>query len=160
LVACRLATAADAAAVEALAAAMDASAGRAPEPGFAARYAAVVASPDHAVLLAVVGARAVGYALVQDFGRGIRRSLSVARMHDLYVDPGARRRGAGRALVRAVVDWCRERPQPLVLDWQARLDAVPFYDSLGLVGDRVGDTAAYPAYAIDLREPPPDALYA
>lgn len=72
-------------------------------------------------------------------------------MHDLYVDPAHRRRGAGRALMAAVTAWARARPYPFVLDWQARLDAVPFYDSLGLRGDPVGDNARYPAYALDLR---------
>lgn len=144
----RPATPDDLDAVHALACGMDGRAGTAPDEAFRARYERILGRDDW--LLLVAGAH--GYALAQDYGPGLRRGFSTGRMHDLYVDPAARRRGLGRALVEGVSAWCRGRPYPMVLDWQSRRDAVPFYDSLGLVGDTVGDTAEYPAYCLDFRQ--------
>jgi ribosomal protein S18 acetylase RimI-like enzyme len=38
-------------------------------------------------------------------------------IHDLALDPVARRRGAGRALVRAAIEWFRERKMSRVMLW-------------------------------------------
>jgi len=38
-------------------------------------------------------------------------------IHDLALDPAARRQGAGRALVAAAVEWFRERQMPRVMLW-------------------------------------------
>lgn len=121
------------------------------DEAFAARFRHILARDDWALLVAGDGARLAGYALVQDYGSGLRRDLSTARLHDIYVDEAARRRGVGRALMDAVTAWCRGRGVPMILDWQSRPDATGFYDALGLVGDPVGDNAAYPAYSIDFR---------
>ena len=146
--ACRPAVAADEDAVRRLATAFDPRT----EDGFEERYARILGRDDWALLVACDGPALVGYALAQDYGPGLRRAFGVGRMHDLYVDPAYRRRGAGRLLVQSVVAWCRTRPAPMILDWQSRLDAAPFYDALGLTGDTTGDTATYPAYSIDLRQ--------
>ena len=55
-------------------------------------------------------------------------------------------------LMGSVTAWCLRRPAPMILDWQARAEAVPFYEALGFVADRVGDNAEYPAFSLDLRE--------
>ena len=124
-------------------------AGTAPDAAFRARYAAIVDDPAWALLVA---GDLSGYALAQDQGPALRRAFAVGRLHDLYVSPPARRRGTGRALVAAVEAWCRARPYPIVLDWQARTEAVPFYTALGYVPDYAGDTAEHPAFCLDLRE--------
>lgn len=121
------------------------------DDAFRARYERLVASDDHALLVAVDGTEVVGYALAQDYGPPLRRAFAIGRMYDLYVDPARRRRGAGRALMAAVAEWAAARPAPLVLDWQSRREAVPFYEALGFTGDPVGDNAEYPAYCIDGR---------
>ena len=38
-------------------------------------------------------------------------------IHDLALDPEARRRGAGRALVQATIEWFRERKMARVMLW-------------------------------------------
>ena len=38
-------------------------------------------------------------------------------IHDLALDPAARRKGAGRALVNAAIEWCRERGMTRVMLW-------------------------------------------
>lgn len=40
----------------------------------------------------------------------------------------------------------------MILHWQASRDAVAFYESLGLIADRVGDYPDYPGFSLDLRE--------
>ena len=93
----------------------------------------------------------LGYALAQDYGRNPRRQFTFGRLHDLFVHPGARRRGIGRRLMDAVAAWARDRE--MILDWQARWEAVPFYESLGLTKDTVGDQARFPGFCYDFRHP-------
>lgn len=150
-VVCRPAFEPDVAAVRRLTCGYDGVPETPPDEEFVARYLRVLGRDDWALLVADDDGEVVGYALAQDYGPGLRRSFSTGRMHDLYVDPARRRHGVGRLLVDAVVAWCRTRPAPMILDWQARRDAVAFYDSLGLVGDTVGDAREYPAYSVDLR---------
>ncbi|HVF05978.1 MAG TPA: GNAT family N-acetyltransferase [Frankiaceae bacterium] len=147
----RPATRDDLAAVYELTCGFDAREPGDPDEEFRARYERILGRDDWALLVADAGGTLAGYALVQDFGPGLRRGFSTGRMHDLYVAEPHRRRGAGRALMAAVTAWARARQYPLILDWSARLDSVPFYDSLGLRGDPVGDNARYPAYCLDFR---------
>ena len=144
----RAAAASDLDAVHALVCGFDGRPVTPPDGGFRERYARIAADPMWALLVAT---DLSGYALAQDYGPGLRRAFSTGRLRDVYVRPSARRRGTGRALVGAVEAWCRARPYPIVLDWQARLDAVPFYEALGYAPDREGDTAEYPAFCLDLR---------
>lgn len=150
---CRPAFEPDVAAVRRLACGYDGVPASAPDAEFVERYLRILARDDWVLLVADDDGEVVGYALAQDYGPGLRRAFSTGRMHDLYVDPSHRRRGTGRMLVDAVVAWCRTRPAPMVLDWLSRPDAVAFYESLGLVGDTVGDAHEFPAYCVDLRPP-------
>ncbi|MDQ2848782.1 MAG: GNAT family N-acetyltransferase [Actinomycetota bacterium] len=118
---------------------------------FVARFARILAHQDFVVLVADDAGELFGYALVQDFGPGLRRDFSVGRMHDLYVEPVHRRRGIGRLIMAAVEAWCRDRPAPMILDWQARLEAVPFYEAIGFQADYLGDTAEFPHFCLDFR---------
>lgn len=117
---------------------------------FVARFARILAHQDFVVIVADYAGELIGYALVQDFGPGLRRDFSVGRMHDLYVEAFHRRRGIGRLMMAAVETWCRDRPAPMVLDWQARLEAVPFCEAIGLQADHLGDTAEFPNFRLGL----------
>ncbi|MDQ3700334.1 MAG: GNAT family N-acetyltransferase, partial [Chloroflexota bacterium] len=120
-------------------------------PDVTARVSRVQALPEHLLLVAVSGAEMIGYAWVQDYGPGLRRWWSVARLHDLYVAPGARRRGIGRALIMAVREWATGRETVKYLEWQASQAAVPFYERLGLQGDTRADLEEHPFFEITLR---------
>lgn len=53
-----------------------------------------------------------------------------ASIEDLYVSTDARRRGAGRALLEAVAERCKERGVSYV-EVQTDNEAAPFYEALG-----------------------------
>lgn len=93
-----------------------------------------------------------GYVAVQDFGLGLRGSFCVGRIHDLFVIPTARRSGTGRALVESAFAWAKDRPSPMILDWQATPESVLFYESLGFKADYVGDFPESPGFTLDLRQ--------
>ena len=93
----------------------------------------------------------VGYILVQDYGRGLRGSFTIGRIHDLFVDLSIRRCGAGQALMEFAFNWARARPLPMILDWQASPESVPFYEALGFTADFVGDFKECPGFTLDLR---------
>lgn len=119
---------------------------------FHSRYEGLVQRDDYCLPMAVQGDCAVGYALAQDYGPKLRLRFTVGRLHDLYVAPELRRRGVGRMLMERVFAWARDRPEPMILDWQASPSAVPFYEALGFRADRVGDFPEYPGFSLDLRE--------
>jgi len=123
-----------------------------PRDDFDSRYAAAVGGADWCIAVAQSGGRLLGYGLAQDFGPGLRTTFTTGRVHDLYVDPEARRLGAGKAIMDFIFAWARARPQPMILDWQASPSAVGFYEALGFQADRVGDYPDYPAFTLDLRE--------
>jgi ribosomal protein S18 acetylase RimI-like enzyme len=61
------------------------------------------------------------------------RAVRIAVMNDLFVAPGARRRGAGEALIAASLEVARERGAAL-LQWQTAPDnriAQALYDRVG-----------------------------
>jgi GNAT superfamily N-acetyltransferase len=126
-----------------------------PRAAFVARLAEILGRDDWLVLIADdATAGPVGFALAQDYGSVPQRAFATGRPHDLFVTTTFRRRGVARDLMDGVVAWCRQRPLPLILDWQSRADAVPFYESLGLVKDTVGDFADYPGFCLDFRSGP------
>ena len=113
-----------------------------------ARFDVIVRDAAWFVTLAEVGGEAVGYAAAQDHGDHLQtgRRGRVARLHDLFVAPSARRTGVGSALLAAVVAWAE--PRVGYLQWQAhRLDAAPFYERLGYVGED-GSQPDYPEFEI------------
>lgn len=118
---------------------------------FTYRYARLVSDADWCIAVALAGGRLLGYGLAQDFGPGLRTTFTTGRLHDLYVDPEARRLGAGKVLMDFIFRWARSRPQPMILDWQANPSAVVFYEALGFRADRVGDYPDFPGFTLDLR---------
>jgi GNAT superfamily N-acetyltransferase len=79
------------------------------------------------------------------------RDFSVARLHNIQVDPEHRQQGIGRRLFDAAVAWAASRPHPGHLEWQASPAAVEFYRRLGFEPDYESDLKEYPFYDIDLR---------
>lgn len=132
--------------------------GRRPLPDddyYARRFEQVVADSAWLLLLAEDNELPIGYALAQNYGPpGLRAAFTVGRLHDLYVDPDHRRKGAARAMMAAVAEWARSRPDPMVLDWQASATGFAFYQALGFAPDYVGDNLEYPAFCLDFRESP------
>ena len=116
----------------------------------------MVEYPERLLLVAAVqnsegSPEIAGYAYAQNYGLHFRCDFTTGRLHDIFVLPKFRRYGVGRLLMDGVLTWVRERPVPLILDWQATPEAVPFYESLGLSPDYVGDQAEYPAFCFDPR---------
>lgn len=118
---------------------------------FGANFRALLQDPNWHLAVAVEQDSLSGYVAAQDYGRGLRGSFSVGRIHDLFVAPGSRRSGTGRALVESAFAWARQRPAPMILDWQATPESVAFYESLGFKPDFVGDFPEYPGFTLDLR---------
>ena len=104
------------------------------------------------LLAADVDGILVGYAAAQDFGPRLRASVSgrVARLHDLFVDPGLRRTGVGRALMHGVTTWAGNRVS--YLQWQAHeTSAAPFYERIGHRGSPCPQPD-FPEFEIDFRQ--------
>ena len=108
---------------------------------FAAHYA-----PPHGAFYVVrKGATVVGSVGVE------RLDGETAELHRLYLDTQWRGRGLGRALVEAVLDWCRAQSVPRLVLWSdTRFDlAHRLYTRMGFrrTGERV-----LPADVNDTRE--------
>ncbi|KUM29274.1 MULTISPECIES: GNAT family N-acetyltransferase [unclassified Arthrobacter] len=119
--------------------------------GFEPNFLTLLQNPNWHLAVAVEQDSLSGYVAAQDYGRGLRGAFSVGRIHDLFVAPGSRRSGTGRALVESAFAWARQRPAPMILDWQATPESVAFYESLGFKPDFVGDFPEYPGFTLDLR---------
>lgn len=124
------------------------------EPTARRRCLELLGDPRWAVFGVGLSGRLVGYAAAQDYGPHFRYGDAhrLARLHDVYVDPAARRRGAGRALMDAVTAWAAEHVR--YLEWQAGRDtAAPFYERLGYRGEPCPQPD-YPTFVIDFRHHP------
>ena len=104
--------------------------------------------------IAEVDGRPVGFAL-WFYSYSTFRGRAGIYLEDLFVEPGARGEGAGKALLRRLAERCVEadlgRLEWAVLDWNA--PSIAFYDSLGamtkdgwtvrrLYGDALNELAA------------------
>jgi GNAT superfamily N-acetyltransferase len=82
--------------------------------------------------IAEVEGRPVGFALWY-YSYSTFRGRAGIYLEDLFVEPGARGEGAGKALLRRLAERCVEadlgRLEWSVLDWNA--PSIAFYDSLG-----------------------------
>ena len=125
-----------------------------------AEYVAIVAADrrtDVAVrrclMVAETDGRLVGFAVGKVIGFEPSGSNGVAELESVAVDPAARRRGVGRALCKAVIDWCRgQGAETVELEVRAAGSdgAVALYGGLGFVA--AGRRRGY------YREPTEDAL--
>ena len=98
-------------------------------PLFVEQLARAVERGDLELLAAWVDGRVVGV-IVLAFRPSISLGAHFASIEDLYVSPDARRRGAGRALLEAVGERCKERGVSYV-EVQTDDEAAPFYEVLG-----------------------------
>ncbi|WP_405218684.1 GNAT family N-acetyltransferase [Agrococcus sp. Ld7] len=120
------------------------------------RLDALVVNDAHHIVVAEADGQVVGYAAAQDYGPAPQRDWSIARMHDLWVSPDARGRGAGTALFRAVQQWAEEQTRIRVLEWQSLEVAADFYRKLGLSGERVDEADPRELYEIEVHLPSRD----
>ncbi|HXU12113.1 MAG TPA: GNAT family N-acetyltransferase [Candidatus Binatia bacterium] len=96
------------------------------------RFRALADDPDVALLVAEEGdGRLAGW--IHVCGRRFLGSDAFAEIDGLVVDGSARRRGAGRRLVRAAEEWARGRGYAIlrIRSNVARIEARPFYEAMG-----------------------------
>lgn len=100
-------------------------------PLLAGQIARAVQTGDIEVLAARTepGVRSVGVAVLA-FRPSVSAGALFASIEDLYVSPGARGRGAGRALLEAVEERCRARGVSYV-EVQTDEEAALFYEASG-----------------------------
>ena len=98
-------------------------------PLFAEQLAQAVERGDLELLAAWVNGGLAGVTVLA-FRSSISLGAPFVSIEDLYVKPGARRRGAGRALLGAVEERCKERGVSYV-EVQTDGKAAAFYIGLG-----------------------------
>jgi len=77
--------------------------------GMAWFYGGQTGSENATVLLAEIEDQVVGFAyVVYEEKNYAELSMLAAHLHDIYIDEGARRSGAGRQLIDAAVDFAKE----------------------------------------------------
>ncbi len=99
-------------------------------PSFVGQLARAVERGDLEVLVVSTdqGSRPVGVTMLA-FRHSVSLGASFASIEDLYVRPDARRLGAGRALLEAVKERCKERDISYV-EVQTDDEAAQFYEAL------------------------------
>lgn len=92
--------------------------------GYARFLVSQLDDPDSVIFVAEVDGAVAGYcyAGVEPLSWKELRDQA-GFIHDLALEPQARRRGAGRALVAAAVEWFRERRLPRVMLWTSTQNA-------------------------------------
>jgi GNAT superfamily N-acetyltransferase len=110
------------------------------------RFCELIRRTDHFVCVAE-DAGLIAYAWAQDLGPHLRSGNATVRLHDLWVDEQARRRGVGTELFASVREWARARPARW-LQWQASGSAVRFYAALG-ISPTPSDYDTHPFYEVD-----------
>ena len=102
-----------------------------PLPGaFAERLRDAVAAGNLEVLAAREEGRAIGVAVLA-YRLNASAAGLFASIEDLYVRPGSRRRGVGRALLEVVAERCRTRGVSYVEAQVEDEEAAAFYSALG-----------------------------
>ncbi len=99
-------------------------------PSFVGQLARAVERGDLEVLVVLTNpeSRPVGVTMLA-FRHSVSLGASFASIEDLYVRPDARRMGAGRALLEAVEERCKERGLSYV-EVQTDDEAAQFYEAL------------------------------
>ena len=123
------------------------------EEALEARFPEFCTRPDWELLGAFDGETLLGYAAIQDYGPHLRSGNShrTAKLHDLYTDPMARRRGVGQELMQAAEAWARARCLRYLF-WYADLrEPSPAYVGMGYTaGEEVQE--GYRSFEIDYGE--------
>jgi GNAT superfamily N-acetyltransferase len=111
------------------------------------RFLQFISRADHCIRVVEISGRLVGYAWAQDLGPHLRSGNSIVRLHDLWVDDEARRRGVGRELFEGVRGWASARSARW-LQWHAGRTANEFYAALGIAPTPSEDDT-HPFYEIE-----------
>ena len=89
-----------------------------PEEGYGRFLGHQLREPDATVFVAERAGEVAGYVYAGIEPLSWKELRDEAGfIHDLALDPGARRRGVGKALVDAAIEWFRERNQARVMLW-------------------------------------------
>ncbi len=91
-----------------------------PEAGYGRYLVSQIEEPESLVLVAERAGEVVGYlyaGLEPMSWMQLREACGF--IHDVYVDPGARRQSIGERLVQAAIAWFEAKGQPRVLLWSA-----------------------------------------
>jgi GNAT superfamily N-acetyltransferase len=97
---------------------------------------------ERRVRIATVADRIAGFATVADHDQ-------IGELEDLFVDPDAMLRGAGRALVLDAVAGARARGLTRI-DVTANPHALGFYEKVGFVSDGITETQFGPGHRMHL----------
>ena len=105
-----------------------------PEAGYGRFLVSRLSSPDSLVLVADEDGSVVGYVYADVESTSwmdLRGPCGV--VHDVYVDEAVRRRGVGRELLRAAIDWIRSsgRSQVVLLTKTGNEGAQRLFQTLG-----------------------------
>lgn len=129
-----------------------------PSPGVAVlepRVAQLIAEGVKEYFLAALDGDPVPIGFAQlNFIRSVWKEEPIAHVDELYVVPGRRGKGAGRALMGAVIARARERSSPgiEVVTGEDDTEARRLYESCGFVNEIEGpDNARALFYELDLR---------
>ncbi|WKA52698.1 GNAT family N-acetyltransferase [Planococcus liqunii] len=106
------------------------SMGKVEHRGFQNRFEEMVHNPSYFLIVAFHGAEAIGYALVQDYGRHLRLGKKTCRLHDLYVLSNYRQLGIAHQLMEATFEWCQSVDAKW-LQWNTSKEAIGFYEKIG-----------------------------
>ena len=102
--------------------------------GMAWFYGGQTGAENAAVLVAEIQDRVVGFAYVLYEDKNYAElAVSAAHLHDIYIDEGARRTGAGQQLIDAAVDFARKHgASKLMLSVAAKnVAAQSFFEQAG-----------------------------
>ena len=105
-----------------------------PEVGYGRFLVSQIANPDSLVLVADHEGAVVGYVYADvESTSWMDLRGPCGYVHDVYVDASARRLGAGRALMRAAIDWIRSkgRSQVVLMTKTANEHAQSLFSTLG-----------------------------
>ncbi len=92
--------------------------------GYAQFLASQIDDPDCVIFLVEIGGVVAGYCYAGIEPRSWKELRDEAGfIHDLALDPAARRQGAGRALLAAAIDWFRSRRMLRVMLWTSTENA-------------------------------------
>ena len=89
-----------------------------PEAGYGRFLVSLLADPDSLVMVAEDAGQVVGYVYADIEGTNWKELRGpCGYVNDVFVIEGVRRKGAGRELMRAAIDWIRSKGQTQVVLW-------------------------------------------
>jgi ribosomal protein S18 acetylase RimI-like enzyme len=119
-----------------------------PEAGYGRYLVSILADPESLVMVAEDTGRVIGYVYADIEGTSWKDLRGpCGYVHDVYVDESARHLGAGRALMRAAIDWIHSkgRTQVVLLTKTANEHAQHLFTALGFRSTMIEMTLDRPA---------------